>query len=148
MRNKSLYVTIALLSLLLLLEGCAGKSGRKSRFVDMGNGICQDTVTGTMWQRDHTKVMHSMDDARKYAANQTLGGHKDWRVPTVYELFDLNYLYDLHQGTGCPIEREGNYWSDVKDGDGMAGAWEIADQCDPERQYFPNGKGRVRLVRP
>ena len=147
MRIKSFSLTIAVLSLLLILSGCAGKSG-KSRFVDLGNGICQDTVTGVMWQRDHTKVLDSMSEARKYAAGSNLGGYKDWRVPTIYELYDLNYLYDLHMGKGCPIEREGNYWSDVKNGDGMAGAWEIADQCDPERQYFPNGKGRVRLVRP
>ena len=134
--------------LFALLSGCAGNSLRASRFTDLGNGICLDTVTGTMWQKVPSERINSLDEARNYAANVKLGGHQDWRLPSIYELYDINYIYDLRQGEGCPIEREGSYWSDEKDGEGMAGAWEIADQCDPERQYFPNSKGRVRVIRP
>lgn len=101
-----------------------------------------------MWQKESSEIIADDDKARQYAAASSLGGYTDWRLPTVNELYDLNYIYDVHLGSACPMDHEGSYWSAEKDGQGKAGAWEIADQCDPEREYFSQGKGRVRLIRP
>ncbi|MFZ5776264.1 MAG: DUF1566 domain-containing protein [Thermodesulfobacteriota bacterium] len=145
---KKLSVLLATLLIFALLQGCAANT--KPRLVNLGDGSCQDTNTGQMWKiGKSTAPVESLDEARAYIADLNKADtHKDWRLPTVYELYDLNYLFDLHLNGDCAIEREGKYWSGEKNGEGMAGAWEIAEQCDPERHYAPAGKGYVRAVRP
>ncbi|MCX5877234.1 MAG: DUF1566 domain-containing protein [Deltaproteobacteria bacterium] len=142
------FVLVSLALALLSLQGCAEKSSRQTRLQNLGNGVCQDTVSGQMWQIEKGKMTTSLKDAEQYVQALDLGGYKDWRLPTVYELYDLNYYFDLFQNGDCTLNREGKYWSGVKDGEGKAGAWEIADQCDPVRQYAPGTKGYIRAVRP
>ena len=146
---KHTHLVLALLAVLLLsLQGCAGKSSQQARLQDLGNGICQDTVSGRMWQIEKSKMTTDLKDAEQYVRALNLGGYSDWRLPSVDELYDLNYLFDLFQNGDCALDRKGNYWSGEKDGQGKAGAWEISDQCDPVRQYAPGSKGYVRAVRP
>jgi hypothetical protein len=146
---KHTHLVLVLLAVLLFsLQGCAGKSSQQTRLQNLGNGICQDTVSGQMWQIEKSKMTTSLKDAEQYVRTLNLGGHNDWRLPTVDELYDLNYLFDLFQNGDCTLDRAGKYWSSEKDGEGKAGAWEISDQCDPVRQYAPGSKGYVRAVRP
>jgi hypothetical protein len=146
---KHTHLVFVLLSLVFLsLSGCAGKSSQQARFQNLGNGICQDKVSGRMWQIKKSKMTTSLKDAEQYVRALDLGGYHDWRLPSVDELYDLNYLFDLFQNGDCTLDRKGNYWSGEKDGQGKAGAWEIGDQCDPVRQYAPGSKGYVRAVRP
>lgn len=146
---KYTHIALMLLAILILsIQGCAGKSFREVRFQNLGNGICQDKVSGQMWQIEKSPMTHSLKDAEQYAGAMNLGGYNDWRLPTIYELYDLNYLFDLFKNGDCTLDREGNYWSGEKDGEGKAGAWKISDQCDPERQYAPGTKGYIRAVRP
>lgn len=60
------------------------------RFVDMGNGIINDTISGLMWtQKDSfVDLGHSVNwhDANNYVSNLTTGGYSDWRLPTILEL--------------------------------------------------------------
>ena len=60
-----------------------------SRFVDNNDGAITDTTLGLMW----TKVTIAKDkthgQATDAAAQCTAGGHTDWRLPTVEELFLL-----------------------------------------------------------
>ena len=141
-------VLFFLVLLLPSLHGCAGKSSQQARLQNLGNGICQDTVTGRMWQIEKSTMTSSLEDAEEYVRTLRLGGYSDWRLPTVNELFDLSYLFDLFQNGDCALDRKGNYWSGEKNGEGKAGAWEISDQCDPERQYAPGTQGYIRAVRP
>jgi len=139
-------------ALLFFIEGCAGKSANNDatatlRIVNLGNGVCQDTKSGLMWAKKRTKTIRSLTGARKSAMDLDLAGYSDWRLPTIYELYDIHFAYDLKMGIECAIEMEGNYWSDEKDGEGMVGAWEIGDGCDPEREYFGKKIGYVRAVR-
>lgn len=127
------------------MTGCVGKN---ARYAIPDQGILQDTVTGQMWQVEKSKRFKSYKDAQAFIAQLNLGGYNDWRLPTIYELYDLNYLFDLHKNGKIELNREGNYWSGEKDGDGMIGAWAISDQCDPSRQYEPGKAGYVRAVRP
>ncbi len=146
---KHAHLILVFLALVLLsLSGCAGKANRQGRLQNLGNGICQDTVSGRMWQIEKSKMTTSLEEAQQYASTLRLGGYSDWRLPTVDELYDLNYLFDLFQNGDCALDRKGNYWSGEKNGEGKAGAWEISDQCDPERQYAPGTQGYIRAVRP
>jgi len=147
MKSK-LTIVALLLALILFSQGCSTMNSKTARFQDLGNGICQDTVSGLMWQNEKSKKIKTFEEAELYVKNLNLGGYTDWRLPTVYELYDLNYLFDLHMNGKCVLDREGKYWSGKKDGEGMVGAWEISDQCDPERQYFAGSEGYVRAIRP
>ncbi len=58
-------------------------------YTDNGDGTVTDNVTGLMWEQDMgTKI--SYNDALTKAANSSLGGYNDWRVPTIKELFSLS----------------------------------------------------------
>lgn len=134
--------------LLLALQGCAGISSSPARLRNLGNGVCQDTVSGRMWQIEKSGLITNLQAAQEYTAALRLAGYSDWRLPTVDELYDLNYLIDLFQNGDCALDRKGNYWSGMKDGEGQAGAWKISDQCDPVRGYAPGSNGFIRAVRP
>lgn len=141
------------LTFLFAAAGCAvrtdqGAGAAGSRMVTLENGICQDTRTGKMWQVETSRTLRSLEEAQNYVAGLKVGGHDDWRLPTVTELFDLYMIFDLHQNGNCDMRIEGTYWSDEPDLEGRVGTWELDDNCDPERRYIPKTKGRVRAVRP
>jgi len=154
--------TLQLLSIMLvillsqLISGCSTHSGQSTnmvtaadgRLVDMGNGVCQDTKTGKMWQIGSSKTIKSLADAESYAANLAEGGYHDWRLPMVTELYDLYMIFDLHENGNCNLQAEGTYWSGEADLEDRVGTWELDDNCDPERQYIPKKKGQVRAIRP
>lgn len=146
---KKAMVLLTGLLVLALLSGCAGRGGGKPDIVDLGNGVYEVPSSGRMWQAARSEqAFDTLEEAQRYAAGLNLGGHTDWRLPTVYELYDLYLIFDLHKAGNIELNLKGNYWSDEKDGEGMVGAWEIGDQCDPERKYFEKTKGYVRAVRP
>jgi hypothetical protein len=141
---------VAGLLLLALLTGCqTSRTAGRAAIVDLGNGVYEVPSSGRLWQAVRSKeTFDTVEEAQRYAENLDLGGYTDWRLPTVYELYDLYLIFDLKQGGGIAIDMSGNYWSGEKDGDGIVGAWEIGDQCDPERLYYEKKKGYVRAVRP
>lgn len=138
-----------LVALLLTLPGCATQSiSTAGRIVEVDNGICQDTKTGLMWTQARTQIIRDLVAARQSAADLQLGGHDDWRLPTIYELYAINLMYDLTPASPCTIARGGNYWSDEKNGEGRVGAWEICNHCGTGRDYVGKKSGFVRAVRP
>lgn len=60
------------------------------RFTDLGNGAFSDNLTGLSWPRN-MKVGGEMawDAAIDYCNTLTLGGHEDWRLPSINELRSL-----------------------------------------------------------
>ncbi|MGJ8656641.1 MAG: Lcl domain-containing protein [Akkermansiaceae bacterium] len=54
----------------------------------VSNGTVTDTVTGLMWTKDPGAKM-SYAEAVKNAPKCEVGGHKDWRLPTIKELYSL-----------------------------------------------------------
>jgi len=153
---KKLLFLAGLICFALLLQGCStttvtladgSQEEVSGRLVDLGNGICQDVLTGQMWQQTRSKRLHSIDDAKDYVNTIELGGYDDWRLPTVAELYDLHLFFDIHENGTCQIKTKGNYWSDEPDAEGRVGSWEMDENCDPERQYIPKQAGRVRVVR-
>jgi len=66
-------------------------NGNQPSYTDNGDGTITDNVTGLMWEQD-MGIKISYDDAITKAANSTLGGYSDWRVPTIKELVSLAYF--------------------------------------------------------
>lgn len=66
----------------------ANYSGNQPSYTDNGDGTVTDNVTGLMWQQD-MGVKMSYADAVNYVATMNLGGHSDWRIPTIKELYSL-----------------------------------------------------------
>lgn len=57
-------------------------------YTDNGDGTVTDNNTGLMWVQAMSDQV-SYDDAISGAAKQNVGGHTDWRVPTIKELYSL-----------------------------------------------------------
>ncbi|MHA7944574.1 Lcl domain-containing protein [Formosa sp. 3Alg 14/1] len=63
-------------------------NGNPPSYTDNQDGTITDHVTGLTWEKDMGSKM-TYTDAFKKAAHSTLGGHSDWRVPTIKELYSL-----------------------------------------------------------
>jgi arylsulfatase A-like enzyme len=62
--------------------------GNPPAYRDKGDGTVSDLVTGLMWQKDPGKKRTFLDAAGGASACRT-GGHRDWRLPTIKELYSL-----------------------------------------------------------
>jgi len=51
--------------------------------------VVTDTKSGLMWQRKHADKSVTHKEAGDYCEALTLGGHDDWRLPTISELRTL-----------------------------------------------------------
>ncbi len=76
----------------------AQHAGSAPRYADNGDGTVTDEVTGLMWTAtpdlDGDGVVDAADtrtwaEALAGAADLTLAGHRDWRLPTIKELYSL-----------------------------------------------------------
>ncbi|MHA7944008.1 Lcl C-terminal domain-containing protein [Formosa sp. 3Alg 14/1] len=63
-------------------------TGNKPSYTDNGDGTITDNVTGLMWEKDMGEKV-SFEASFVKAQNSNLGGHSDWRVPTIKELYSL-----------------------------------------------------------
>lgn len=142
-----LLITFTVQVSLLAADSVASQQEVDGRLLDLGNGTCQDVKTGQIWQQGTSPKITTLDKANAYVKTLKLGGNDDWRLPTVNELYDLHLTVDLHENGNCTLKSEGSYWSDEPDNKGRVGAWEMDDNCDPERQYTPKKSGRIRAVR-
>lgn len=64
----------------------ATMSSRTDRWVDIGDGVVQDRTTGLSWAIGSVADRVTWWDALGYASHCCIGGHRDWRVPSVREL--------------------------------------------------------------
>jgi len=62
--------------------------GNQPDYVDHGDGTVTDRVTGLMWQQD-PGAKRTFLEAVAGASRCRLGGHADWRLPTIKELYSL-----------------------------------------------------------
>ena len=73
--------------------------GNAPRYRDNGDGTVSDLVTGLSWQKAFHQVRWS--DAAADARAARTGGHTDWRVPTIKELYSL-MQFSGRTGTASP----------------------------------------------
>lgn len=57
-------------------------------FIDNGDGTITDTITGLMWQKTDGGEM-TVENARKYCSELSLGNYTDWRLPTAHEAYSI-----------------------------------------------------------
>jgi hypothetical protein len=60
-------------------------------YKDNGDGTVFDLVSGLMWMQDSGEKK-TYDEAVKGASSCKVGGHTDWRLPTIKELYSLIQL--------------------------------------------------------
>jgi hypothetical protein len=63
--------------------------GARPSYRDHGDGTVSDEVTGLMWQQAHNVRRLSWPAARAACDGLRLGGHDDWRLPSIKELFSI-----------------------------------------------------------
>ncbi|WP_147819928.1 DUF1566 domain-containing protein [Salidesulfovibrio onnuriiensis] len=74
--------------------------GNGPAYRDNGDGTVSDLVTGLMWQKTPDFRRYTFAQAGGYARNLHLGGHDDWRVPTIKELFSIaDFNGNMHTRT-------------------------------------------------
>ena len=84
--------------------------------------IVVDKATGLMWTRRDNGENIDWNDANEYAKRLRLGGHSDWRLPTIDE---LEKLYDPNGGNKYNIRKPFRLsgwwvWSSTKEGSDSA----------------------------
>ena len=62
---------------------------QEMKYRDNGDGTVTDLTTGLMWSKGLDPHKLSLEEAKRVAAEMTLGGHHDWRVPNIKELYSL-----------------------------------------------------------
>lgn len=63
--------------------------GNAPSYRDNGDGTITDRITGLTWSKAVDAQKMSLSRAKATAKQMTLGGHTDWRVPNIKELYSL-----------------------------------------------------------
>ncbi len=72
----------------------AGVAWPAPRFVENGENMVLDLLTGLIWHQSPSETTMTWEEAFPYVAGLNTGGYADWRVPTRSELRSLsNYNY-------------------------------------------------------
>lgn len=66
----------------------ASYQGQQAAYTNNNDGTITDLVTGLTWQKNMGEKM-TFDEAKTLAESLSLGGHSDWRIPTIKELYSL-----------------------------------------------------------
>lgn len=64
-------------------------SGTPPSYRDNSDGTVTDLQTGLMWSKAVDPKKVNLSEAETIAKSMTLGGHQDWRVPNIKELYSL-----------------------------------------------------------
>jgi len=134
------------------LTACAGHQlhPENNRLVRLDNGIIKDTKTGLQWQYERSP--HRFDnqkDAAAYAAALDLGGHHDWRLPSLGERWDILQVFAIYKNNaGIEFPHfDSKYWTTDTDKGAKPIKLGVTCMCrgDQEVEYKQNGY--VRAVR-
>ena len=121
--------------------------------IDHGDGTVTDERTGLMWEQHPNEALYSWEDATQIRINDLnaarLGGHDDWRLPTVQELVTL-VDYSRHHPAIHPIfaTAADGYWSSTTVATFPSYAWLVYfGGGDVGSLNVKSGSGYVRAVR-
>ncbi len=115
-------------------------------FRDNGDGTVTDLNTGLRWKKDESPEAN-WEEALAYCRGLDLGGHSDWRLPTIRE---LGTLLDLSFKDGVWFHKQffpgtktaplGFYWSSTTYGDTFG--WGVNFQFCYDGYYAGKKEGR------
>ena len=124
-------------------------------FVHNGNGTVTDSSTGLIWQQDTARDGEgncdtmTWQEALAYCEALNLGGHTDWRLPTIKELGSLvdlsRYLPSINT-TYFPNTVLSFYWSSTTIARGMDHAWGVQFDDGADLVDSKSDSGYVRAV--
>ena len=129
--------------------------GVRHQYEVLEAGLIVDHKTGLMWQRDGSSDDLTYDEAKKHIQNmnfQSVGGFKDWRLPTLEEAMSLMEIEDKKGGLYIdPVfseERTDVRYIWTSDLSNFGTGWYV---CLPDgfcmSDEFPAVTNRVRAVR-
>jgi len=96
------------------------------RFTDNGDGTVTDTLTGLMWTKATVAKGKTHKKATAAAKKLDVAGHKDWRLPTVEELFllaDRSRLRPAIDVEAFPDTENDWYWTSTDSAWAPSCAW-------------------------
>lgn len=93
------------------------------RFV-VKDEIVTDAKSGLQWEADHHGPM-SWNEAQKYAESLRLGGHEDWRVPTLEELVTLIDYSKYRPASTFPGMPNDYFWLSSSYAGSASNAWAV-----------------------
>jgi hypothetical protein len=118
-------------------------------------GIVIDSTTGLMWQQSASASLRDLAQAQTYCGAIGLGGHEDWRLPSVKELQLIvddskteDFSYDLFFDDPELVDANLEYWSSTQDP--TSSTYNFGVQFLSGRPSSDNrtATNRVRCVRP
>ncbi len=110
-------------------------NGNQPSYTNNGDGTITDNVTGLMWEQDMGDKI-GYDAAFTKASESTLGGHSDWRVPTIKELYSLALFTGRCFGDNAVIKFIDTDYFNQPIGDTSIGEREIDGQTWSSTQYI------------
>ncbi|HET7163058.1 MAG TPA: DUF1566 domain-containing protein [Rhodanobacteraceae bacterium] len=106
----------------------ATKEAPSSRFVDNGDGTVTDTAAGLMWTKATIARDKNHEQAIAAVKDLDVAGHKDWRLPTVEELFllaDRSRKLPAIDTDAFPDTANDWYWTSTDSAWGASCAWVV-----------------------
>lgn len=118
------------------------------RFTDNNDGTVTDNETGLMWQKVGSDERMTWQEAQDYCASLDLGGHADWRCPTVKELLGI-VDYERIYPACDPVfrARSGFHWSSTTLEAGPNNAWGVGFTFGNTSDFTKSIGFYVRAVR-
>ena len=97
-------------------------------YIEVYDGTIVDMSTGLMWEKSPDNSLRDFRGAVEHAKQLRLGGHRDWRVPTLHELrlisnisfgpkyrrmFNISDTAMVHSASICNVfeTMNGHFWS-------------------------------------
>ncbi|HXN33330.1 MAG TPA: DUF1566 domain-containing protein [Polyangiaceae bacterium] len=115
------------------VEVTAGAPNLES-YTDNADGTVTDKVTQLVWQKLTPSMNYDRAAALAYCAGLSLGGHSDWRLPSVVELVSIvdtgTYNPSINAAIFPGTPAVGFYWSSTPYAGDSTNAWGV---------YFNNG---------
>ena len=99
-------------------------------YKDNGDGTISDNVTGLMWQKAaYASQSLSSSQGLAYCPTLTLGGHSDWRLPSLIELISIVDYSQMNPAinTASGVVSSGTFLSSTVSGPGVTFAVAFAD---------------------
>ncbi|MBN8922362.1 MAG: hypothetical protein BGP10_12355 [Rhodanobacter sp. 68-29] len=120
------------------------------RFTDNGDGTVTDTLTGLMWTKATVATGKTHKQAIAAAKKLDVAGHKDWRMPTVEELFllaDRSRIRPAIDVEAFPDTQNDWYWTSTDSAWAPSCAWIVSFSGGSASSGGRNYKACVRAVR-
>ena len=131
-----------------------GAAWPEPRFADHGDGTATDNLTGLMWTTNAT-IQATWNNALSTCNSMTVGGHNDWRLPSVLELeslidfsqkYPMALLSDGHPFVGVVPNGSANndYWASTTYPGNSGYAYLVSFYAG--RTYYQSKGGSARVL--